>query len=180
MPKEPEYSPKTNPVLNRRYERTRRFLAGAIAPPAALHDLGPPNPLGMLLAADGYGLTNTDVDLDVEPEAAAAQADAVTAFEVLEHLVSPLPVLRAIQAPRLVATVPLRLWFAPAYRSATDPWDRHYHEFEDWQFDWLLEKAGWRIVHTEKWTSPTGWLGVRPLLRQFTPRYYAVVAERSA
>jgi hypothetical protein len=19
-------------------------------------------------------------------------------------------------------------------------WDRHYHEFEDWQLDWLLEK----------------------------------------
>ena len=23
-----------------------------------------------------------------------------------------------------------------------DPWDRHYHEFEPRQFDWLLEKAG--------------------------------------
>ena len=20
-------------------------------------------------------------------------------------------------------------------------WDRHYHEFEDWQLDWLLEKT---------------------------------------
>jgi hypothetical protein len=24
-------------------------------------------------------------------------------------------------------------------------WDRHYHEFEDWQFDWLLEKSNWKI-----------------------------------
>ena len=39
--------------------------------------------------------------------------------------------------------VPLNLWFASAYRNKTDLWDRHYHEFEDWQFDWLLEKAGW-------------------------------------
>jgi hypothetical protein len=24
-------------------------------------------------------------------------------------------------------------------------WDRHYHEFEDWQLDWLL-KTGWKIM----------------------------------
>ena len=23
-------------------------------------------------------------------------------------------------------------------------WDRHYHEFEDWQLDWLLEKIGFK------------------------------------
>ena len=55
----------------------------------------------------------------------------------------------------------------------------HFHEFEDWQFDWLLESAGWHITHREKWTSPTGRFGVRPLLRRFTPRYYGVIAERS-
>ncbi|MDX1547036.1 MAG: hypothetical protein R3247_08620, partial [Rhodothermales bacterium] len=100
------------------------------------------------------------------------------AFEILEHLVGPLNVLRAIDAPRLIATVPLRLWFAPAYRNASDPWDRHFHEFEDWQFDWLLEKAGWRIVRRAQWTSPSRALGLRPLLRRITPRYYAVEAVR--
>ena len=59
-----------------------------------------------------------------------------------------------------------------------DPWGRHFHEFEDWQFDWLLEKAGGRVVRSEKWTSPSRVLGFRPLLRRITPRYYAVEAER--
>jgi hypothetical protein len=32
-------------------------------------------------------------------------------------------------------------------------WDRHYHEFEDWQLDWLLEKTGWKIIDSQKWTN---------------------------
>jgi hypothetical protein len=32
-------------------------------------------------------------------------------------------------------------------------WDRHYHEFEDWQLDWLLE-TGWKIIDSQKWTNP--------------------------
>jgi ribosomal protein S6 len=32
-------------------------------------------------------------------------------------------------------------------------WDRHYHEFEDWQLDWL-EKTGWKIIDSQKWTNP--------------------------
>ena len=33
-------------------------------------------------------------------------------------------------------------------------WDRQYHEFEDWQLDWLLEKAGFEIVDRVKFTHP--------------------------
>jgi hypothetical protein len=88
--------------------------------------------------------------------------------------------LRAIKADKIIASVPLRLWFAPAYRSKTDPWDRHYHEFETWQFNWLLEKAGWEIKDTFSWTNPVKKLGIRPLLRTFTPRYYIVYAERKS
>ncbi len=91
---------------------------------------------------------------------------------------SPFNVLKNIKANKLVATVPLKLWFAEAYRSKTDMRDRHYHEFEDWQFDWLLEKAGWNIKKREKWTNPVQKIGIRPLLRTITPRYYAVYAER--
>jgi len=79
---------------------------------------------------------------------------------------------------KLLVTVPLRLWFASAYRNTNDPRDCHYHEFEDWQLDMLLEKAGWHIVYREKWTHPVGKWGIRPLLRLFTPRYYAVYAVR--
>jgi hypothetical protein len=87
-------------------------------------------------------------------------------------------VLSDIKANKLVASVPLKLWFASAYRSKTDLRDRHYHEFEDWQFDWLLEKAGWKIVKREKFTNPVKKIGFRPILRRFTPRYYLIYAER--
>ena len=104
--------------------------------------------------------------------------DVVTAFEILEHLVAPYNVLSSINSERLVATIPLNLWFSKAYRSKHDPWDRHYHEFEDWQFNWLLEKSGWEIIDSQKWISRVKINGIRPLLRNFTPRYYAVYAER--
>ena len=93
-------------------------------------------------------------------------------------MVAPFNVLKDIQANKLVASIPLKLWFASAYSSKTDNWDRHYHEFEDWQFDWLLEKSGWKILQSEKFTSPVNKIGLRPILRKFTPRFYLVYAER--
>ena len=104
--------------------------------------------------------------------------DLVTGFEILEHLVSPFPLLSSLNAKRLFITVPLNLWFSKAYKSKTDQRDRHFHEFEEWQFDWLLEKAGWKIIRKEKWTNQSFKLGLRPLLRNFHNRYYAVYAER--
>ena len=129
---------------------------------------------------NGYQVSNTQgEDLDVDfSSVKASNSDVVTAFEIFEHLVAPYNVLKEINAKKLVASIPLRLWFSSAYRSKTDPWDRHFHEFEDWQFDWLLEKAGWKIKDAVKWTNPTKKIGLRPLLRLFTPRYYIVYAER--
>ncbi len=171
--------PESNPTLRLRFERTLTLLETVVPAPARILDLGTPNLLSDQLTALGYEVINTTGDLDLLPDAAAIEkVDVVTAFEILEHLVAPLNVLKAIRAPVLLATVPLRLWFAPAYRSASDPWDRHFHEFEDWQFDWLLEKAGWEIQSTRKWTSRIHQIGFRPLLRRFTPRYYAVHATR--
>ena len=91
---------------------------------------------------------------------------------------SPYNILTKIKAKKLIASIPLRLWFAKAYRNNKDPRDCHYHEFEDWQFDWLLEKAGWEIKARKKWTNPTNKIGFRPILRWFTPRYYIVYAEK--
>ena len=164
-----------------RFERTVEFVEASLAPPAHLLDVGPDNVLARRFRERGYTVANTGLaDLDDGPEAAAGEADALTAFEVLEHLVNPLGVLRASTAPRLFASVPLRLWFSSAYRHPTDPWDRHYHEFEPWQFDWLVEKGGWDIVRRETWTPRrTGVpLGLRPLLRKVTPRWYVVEAVR--
>jgi|TARA_R110000851_G_scaffold207537_2_gene359828 hypothetical protein len=164
----------------KRYKHTLRFLKNVISKEEKILDLGVPNPFSEILTQEGFDVTNTKgEDLDLETRVVKTEEfDVVTAFEIFEHLVSPFNVLKDIQAKKLVASVPLKLWFASAYKSKTDEWDRHYHEFEDWQFDWLLEKAGWRIVKREKFTNPIKKIGIRPILRRITPRYYLVYAEK--
>ncbi|MCG2419211.1 class I SAM-dependent methyltransferase [Aequorivita sp. F47161] len=164
----------------KRYKHTLSFLNEVISKEEKILDLGVSNPFSEILSKEGYNVTNTKgEDLDLKTEVVKTNNfDVVTAFEIFEHLVAPFNVLKDIQAKKLVASVPLKLWFAPAYRSKTDKWDRHYHEFEAWQFDWLLEKAGWRIVKSEKFTNPVNKIGIRPMLRRIIPRYYLVYAER--
>lgn len=164
----------------KRYQNTLNFLKSVLPAPATILDLGVRNPFTEIMEQNGYIVYNTSgEDLDELPEIVKNyKVDAVTAFEIFEHLLSPYNVLKAIEANKLITTIPLNLWFAKAYRSKTDMWDRHYHEFEDWQFDWLLEKAGWKIIDSKKWTNPVNKIGIRPLLRKVTPRYYMVYAER--
>ncbi|WP_378178048.1 methyltransferase [Aquimarina sp. SS2-1] len=165
---------------HKRYKETLEFLRDHVPAPASILDLGVHNPFVEFMEKEGYIVKNTSgEDLDIHTDAVkSSQADLVTAFEIFEHLIAPFNVLRDMKPNKLVASIPLRLWFSPAYRSKNDPWDRHYHEFEDWQFDWLLEKAGWEIKAKKKWTHPIKKIGFRPLLRYFTPRYYIVYAER--
>ena len=169
-----------NNFPNKRYKHTLTFLQKHISTSESILDLGVENPFSKIMTDNGYSVQNTTgEDLDTEfAQINSSKAEVVTAFEIFEHLVAPYNVLKEIKAQKLVASIPMRLWFASAYRSKTDPWDRHYHEFEDWQFDWLLEKSGWKIKDTAKWTNPTKKIGVRPLLRWFTNRYYIVYAER--
>jgi hypothetical protein len=167
---------------HKRYKLTLRFLEDHISKLETILDLGVENPFTSIMSEAGYEIENTNgEDLD-EDISALIQSDsvAITAFEIFEHLLNPYTVLKGIKAKKLVASVPLKLWFASAYRSKTDMRDRHYHEFEDWQFDWLLEKAGWKIKARKKWTNPTKKIGIRPILRWFTPRYYIVYAERNS
>ena len=175
-----EYKMYEGKYPKKRYHHTLNFLKEYISKDDSILDLGVINPFSEILQNEGYNVTNTNgQDLDLDTSVVKTDAfQVVTAFEIFEHLVSPFNVLNDIKAKKLVASVPLKLWFASAYRSETDKWDRHYHEFEDWQFDWLLEKAGWKILDTEKWTNPTKKIGIRPILRWFTPRYYIVYAER--
>jgi len=169
-----------NQLPKKRYAHTLAFLKKHVPEKAVILDLGIRNPFSEIMEANGYTVYNTEgEDLDVLPEIVKKyKVDVVTAFEIFEHLIAPFNVLKEIKATKLVASIPLRLWFATAYRSKTDPWDRHFHEFEDWQFDWLLEKAGWEIKDSAKWTNPVKKIGFRPLLRSFAPRYYIVYAER--
>lgn len=165
---------------NKRFAYTMAFLEKHIPKDHAILDLGVSNPLSKIMIDAGYEVKNTDgEDLDVDLSSVLNfKGDTVTAFEIFEHLLAPLNILSEIKADKLVTSIPLRLWFSKAYKSKTDPWDRHYHEFEDWQFDWLLDKAGWEIKDRLKWTHPVKKIGFRPLLRLFTPRYYIVYAER--
>ena len=165
---------------NRRYKLTLEFLQKVVPAPATILDLGTRNVFSDIMEKNGYTVINTEgEDLDVLPEVVKKhKVDAITAFEIFEHLIAPFNVLRAIESTKLVTTIPLNLWFAKAYQSKTDIWDRHYHEFEDWQFDWLLEKSGWKIKEKRKWTGPIHKIGFRPILRRYTPRYYAVYCEK--
>ena len=165
-----------NNFPKKRYKHTLKFLKTHINDGESILDLGVENPLSEILKTDGFDICNTSgEDLDLNTSFLKSNnSDVTTAFEIFEHLVSPFTVLKSIQSKKLVASIPLRLWFSSAYRSKTDARDRHFHEFEDWQFNWLLEKSGWEIERFEKWNSPTKELGIRPILRKIYPRYYVL------
>lgn len=149
---------------------------------SSLLDLGTENPFTPQLKAAGYRVKNTkgeNLDDDFHPYI-GLDVDCVTAFEIFEHLLAPYNILKALKNKRLIASVPLKLWFSEAYWNSNDDWDKHYHEFEVKQFDFLLEKSGWKIIDSALWTSPDPKkIGIRPLLRYITPRYYIVYCERS-
>ena len=169
---------KTYP--DKRFRLTLAFLKKHVTPSDKILDLGVENPFSQIMKREGFNVTNTTgEDLDNDQSALQnSSCDVVTAFEIFEHLLNPYTVLQNVKANKILISIPMRLWFSPAYRSKTDPWDRHYHEFEDWQLDWLLEKTGWTIIDRQKWTNPVKKFGIRPLLRRFTNRYYIVYAER--
>ena len=138
------------------------------------------NRLSKRMKEEGYNDKNTNGDdLDLFPiNHKTENFDAITAFEILEHLISPFQLLKNIKCKRLYATVPLSLWYSKAYRNYNDIRDSHFHEFEDWQFDWLLQKSGWKIIRKEKWINPSFVPGIRTILRNFSKRYYAIEAVK--
>jgi hypothetical protein len=169
-----------NTYPDKRFQITMDFLQKHVSKSERILDLGVSNPLSKIMEKEGFSVQNTSgEDLDLDQSALQNESyDVFTGFEIFEHLLNPFMVLNAITCDKLLISVPLKLWFANAYRSKTDKWDRHYHEFEAWQLDWLLEKTGWKIVDSVQFTHPVKKIGFRPLLRYFTPRYYLVYAEK--
>jgi hypothetical protein len=167
---------------HKRFQITLEFLEKHIPKSDRILDLGVANPFSRIMKDAGYDVKNTsgiDLDDDVH-EIESFDGEVVTAFEIFEHLVSPYTSLKAIPCGKCVISVPLKLWFASAYRNKNDIRDQHYHEFEPWQLDYVLEKAGWKVVDRVKFTNPVKKLGIRPLLRNFTDRYYLVYCERNS
>lgn len=170
-----------NTYPSKRFSLTLAFLKKHIATSETIFDLGVSNPFSMIMRDNGYKVINTKgEDLDNDQSALLKENyDVFTGFEIFEHLLNPYTVLKNIKCQKILISIPLSLWFSSAYKSKSDTWDRHYHEFEDWQLDWLLEKTGWKIIDREKFTHPVKKIGFRPILRYFTPRYYMVYAEKS-
>lgn len=165
---------------HKRYRITQEFVDKHLDPSEKILDLGVDNPFSMRLRKKGYWVDNTKgEDLDFDRSVVHNEDyDVVTAFEIIEHLLNPFSLLNEIKSPKLLISVPLRLWFAKAYQSKTDERDRHFHEFEAWQLRWLLEKTGWRIIDEVQFTNPVNKIGFRPLLRRFTPRYILIYAQK--
>lgn len=166
---------------NVRFLKTISFLNQFDLKNDRILNLGPNNPFSKLLRNKGFKIDDTKegLDLDLDYEIVKnTEYDTVFAFEILEHLVSPFPLLKSIEASKLVITVPLSLWFSKAYWNENDPYDRHYHEFEPRQLEMLLNKAGWEIKSQEFHTSTINKIGIRPFLRKITPRYYFVYCEK--
>ena len=165
---------------NKRFKKTLEFLEKNITNSETILDLGVPNPFSKIMQENGFQVKNSKGE-DIDNDQSTLQNEnysVFTAFEIFEHLLNPYTILQNVKCDKLFISIPLRLWFSSAYRSKTDMWDRHYHEFEDWQLDWLLEKTGWKIIDREKFTHPVKKIGFRPFLRLITPRYYIVYAEK--
>jgi hypothetical protein len=167
---------------HRRFHRTLKFLSENLQVGTRLLDLGTPNQLSSQMKKMGYDVLNTngeDFDEEYKQVIEKYPVECYASFEVFEHLMAPYNMLKEIKKGKMVCSVPLKVWFAKAYWNKNDKWDRHYHEFEPRQFDWLLEKAGWVIKKREVWASPDKIrFGIRPFLRFIFPSYYFVYAEK--
>jgi hypothetical protein len=171
---------KTYP--SKRFNITLDFLKKHISTDETILDLGVPNPFSKIMVDNSYEVKNTKgEDLDNNQSTLKSEDySVVTAFEIFEHLLNPYTILENVKCDKILISIPMRLWFSSAYRSKTDKWDRHYHEFEDWQLDWLLEKTGFKIVDSVKFAHPVKKIGFRPLLRYLTNRYYLVYAVKNS
>jgi len=158
----------------RRFASTLRCIPVLNAP---VLDLGPPNALADVMAARfGVQVENTgqhDLDREPLPAFCAGPYAAITAFEILEHVLNPLFVLdgcRQILRPDgvLYVSVPRRSSWEWLYGKCAE----HFHEFTRAELHWVIEKAGFEIVrHVDLRTTEMS-VGIRPLLRRLRPNLF--------
>jgi len=152
----------------RRFTTTLDFVA---ALPQPVLDLGPPNALAR--AADarfGVRIEHTGThDLDREPlrEFRAGPWAAITAFEILEHVLNPLFVLegcREVLQPGgvLYLSVPRRHPHEWLFGKSPE----HFHEFAPDELRWVIDKAGFAVARFATANTSEWGVGLRPLLRR--------------
>lgn len=141
-----------------------------------IYDMGDVSPMRYELERDYFVKTlpykdYNDLNMD------SFRNEVFVSFKVFEHIFSPYHFLKATQPLLLICTVPLKIPFVPIHWSK-DKRDRHYHEFEEKQFLWMLEEAGYEIIYKKKWWYNRLPIGIRTLLRYIFPSWLAVVARR--
>ena len=155
-------------AARRRFDVTMAHVATLRAP---VLDLGPTNALARELEArDGVRIEHTDHhDLDRErvPAFRPGPYAAITAFEILEHVMNPLFVLdgcREVLRPDgvLYVSVPRRNGCEWLFGKSPE----HFHEFAPDELRWVLDKAGFEIESFSAANTSALGLGVRPLLRR--------------
>ena len=79
-----------------RYKNTLKMLKSVCPAPSVVFDLGVKNPFTEIMEKNDYKVYNTTgEDLDDNPNIIIPKdVDIVTCFEILEHLVSPYPLLK--------------------------------------------------------------------------------------
>jgi hypothetical protein len=103
---------------------------------------------------NGYTVKNTKGE-DLDNNQTALKPKPILFYCVWNFwtFTKPYTILENVNCDKLLISIPLRLWFSPAYRSKTDKWDRHYHEFEDWQLTGFL-KNRMENYYEKKFTHP--------------------------
>ena len=79
-----------------RYKKTLKMLKEVCPAPSVIFDLGVRNPFSEIMKQNNYKVYNTSgEDLDDNHQLNIPDdVDLVTGFEILEHLVSPYPLLK--------------------------------------------------------------------------------------
>ena len=94
-------------IPKNRYDKTIKMLKTILKPGNTIFDLGVRNPFSEIMEKEGYKVINTKgQDLDDKFDILIPkEVDLVTGFEILEHLVSPYPLLKNINCNRILSNI---------------------------------------------------------------------------
>ena len=106
--------------------------------------------------------------------------DVVIFSHVIEHLFNPLLCLESIKQ---VMKIDATLIICTPIKHHIVPWGKgHFHEFDDYRFKKLMQRAGLKIVRWEKfsnyrWNTWRSYRGIRPFIRMFFKEQSFVVTK---